>query len=365
MIPGASWSVAEATRGQSPSDLIAGDFAGDVILLWIRSETTNIVTSRKGLKIQKWSASATPLWSGTGGPGTPIDIYTSNQTPNRQIGSGYFPAALPDGSGGAVVSWYDTGATLNAWVQHVSGTGVQRFAQDGLAVSTTPAATERRLSSAAIYLASTDEYVVAFERSNPAQSLFGLGAQRISGTGSLQWGGSGEGIEILPLATGNHKSFVNAQAAPGGTAIVAWLEYQGANGPMIVQATRLDGSGAAMWSPALLDVASTSSTKGRLTSTVVTGSDMLVLAWQDGAAGSADIKAQNLFPTGDLGEVACPGDVNGDGAVNLSDLSLLLAAFGTSSGDAGYNAGADFNDSGTIDLSDLSVLLANFGTTCP
>jgi len=61
----------------------------------------------------------------------------------------------------------------------------------------------------------------------------------------------------------------------------------------------------------------------------------------------------------------CCGDVNSDGSVGLTDLSLLLAAFGTSSGDPAYQVGADFNGSGSVDLSDLSVLLANFGTTCP
>jgi len=58
----------------------------------------------------------------------------------------------------------------------------------------------------------------------------------------------------------------------------------------------------------------------------------------------------------------CPGDVNGDGSVGLSDLSILLANFGTSSG-AGPEDG-DIDGDGDVDLSDLSVLLANFGTIC-
>lgn len=55
------------------------------------------------------------------------------------------------------------------------------------------------------------------------------------------------------------------------------------------------------------------------------------------------------------------GDVDGDGDVDISDLALLLSAFGLCSGDAGFNAAADFDASGCIELSDLAVLLANFG----
>lgn len=61
----------------------------------------------------------------------------------------------------------------------------------------------------------------------------------------------------------------------------------------------------------------------------------------------------------------CAGDVNGDDIVDLNDLTLLLATFGLSSGDPGYNAGADFDGNGAIDLSDLTALLARFGTICP
>ncbi|MFO0840543.1 MAG: hypothetical protein U1D55_18705 [Phycisphaerae bacterium] len=54
------------------------------------------------------------------------------------------------------------------------------------------------------------------------------------------------------------------------------------------------------------------------------------------------------------------GDINGDGAVDESDLGILLAAFGTCSGDPGYVPGADFDHSGCVNESDLGVLLAGW-----
>lgn len=58
----------------------------------------------------------------------------------------------------------------------------------------------------------------------------------------------------------------------------------------------------------------------------------------------------------------CPGDVNGDNVVDLTDLATLLGNYGTGSGGT-YSQG-DLNGDGAIDLSDLSLLLSAFGTTC-
>ncbi|MFN0134736.1 MAG: FG-GAP repeat domain-containing protein [Phycisphaerae bacterium] len=59
----------------------------------------------------------------------------------------------------------------------------------------------------------------------------------------------------------------------------------------------------------------------------------------------------------------CPGDVDGDGDIDLSDLSTLLANFGAASGQT--RAQGDLDGDGDVDLSDLAQLLANFGGSCP
>jgi len=60
--------------------------------------------------------------------------------------------------------------------------------------------------------------------------------------------------------------------------------------------------------------------------------------------------------------VICPGDLDGDGGVTLSDLSQLLANYGRTSG-VTY-ADGDLDRDGDIDLSDLSALLAAYGVDC-
>jgi hypothetical protein len=60
---------------------------------------------------------------------------------------------------------------------------------------------------------------------------------------------------------------------------------------------------------------------------------------------------------------ANPGDLDGNGSVDLADLAILLANYGATSG-VGYRDG-DLDEDGDIDLSDLSALLAVYGDTCP
>lgn len=64
------------------------------------------------------------------------------------------------------------------------------------------------------------------------------------------------------------------------------------------------------------------------------------------------------------GGCACPGDVNSDCQVTLTDLAALLSAFGCCQADACYVEEADINLDGCIDLADLAVLLSTFGTSC-
>jgi hypothetical protein len=52
---------------------------------------------------------------------------------------------------------------------------------------------------------------------------------------------------------------------------------------------------------------------------------------------------------------AKPGDLNGDGQVNITDLSILLTNYNSS------NAAADINNDGSVNILDLSILLSNYG----
>ena len=58
---------------------------------------------------------------------------------------------------------------------------------------------------------------------------------------------------------------------------------------------------------------------------------------------------------------ACDADFNNDGAVGGADFAQLRQAFGTSQGDAGFDAALDCNDDGSIDDADVEWFRGRFG----
>jgi len=59
------------------------------------------------------------------------------------------------------------------------------------------------------------------------------------------------------------------------------------------------------------------------------------------------------------------GDVNGDGTVNLADVTAFARAYETKPGDSNYNAAADFNLNGIVNLYDAKALMENMTPLTP
>ncbi len=78
---------------------------------------------------------------------------------------------------------------------------------------------------------------------------------------------------------------------------------------------------------------------------------------------SAEFGSEAGEETVDLDSVvlrtACPADLNGDGAVDASDLAIVLGAWGSTAEPA-----ADLDGNGAVDASDLAVVLGAWGA-CP
>ncbi|MGB1123457.1 MAG: hypothetical protein ACPG08_08020, partial [Flavobacteriales bacterium] len=94
------------------------------------------------------------------------------------------------------------------------------------------------------------------------------------------------------------------------------------------------------------------------------------LAWLDAsilgtcAAGCTNPLACNYDPNatydnGSCEPCGCPGDINGDFAVSVMDVLLLLAEFGCA-----VDCSADIDEDNTVSVSDLLFLLSNYGLVC-
>jgi probable HAF family extracellular repeat protein len=64
---------------------------------------------------------------------------------------------------------------------------------------------------------------------------------------------------------------------------------------------------------------------------------------------------------------AMAADVNSDGRIDCNDVSIVKAAIGTRTGQAGFNPRADLNGDGLVDVRDLAIVMQKLtpGTTCP
>jgi hypothetical protein len=70
------------------------------------------------------------------------------------------------------------------------------------------------------------------------------------------------------------------------------------------------------------------------------------------------VRAQTIDPTLGGGAITpCPEDLNGDGAVDLADLGIILASYGV-------DDGGDIDGDGDTDLADIGLLLARYGEDC-
>jgi hypothetical protein len=84
--------------------------------------------------------------------------------------------------------------------------------------------------------------------------------------------------------------------------------------------------------------------------------------WKVTAVNAAGETSSNpvvsVFTTFGEDPVPCDGDATGDLTVDLADLNLVLANFGSATSEG------DVSGDGLVDLADLNLVLANFGSTC-
>ncbi len=263
----------------SVSDLHA---AGNDVVLSIVHQTGSF-TSPKQLRTQKFDSNGTALWGAS-----PVSVFDSG---SLQFGN--FPGFEPDGSGGAVFSWYGT-SPLQCWAQHIKSDGTEAYPHNGVAVSTN--AGQVRVNPWASYDADNGTTVVSWVEQNSLQSQFGLSSQKLGATGNRLWGA--QGAVQIPLGSAEISNVRNITSAD--TTFVYWMTAP-SFGQDVIRGRRLASDGSTDMGP--FDVASTPSDKLRVALTRDSAGQM-VLAWTDALVDEGDLLAQNVNCDGTLGAPA-------------------------------------------------------------
>lgn len=58
------------------------------------------------------------------------------------------------------------------------------------------------------------------------------------------------------------------------------------------------------------------------------------------------------------------GDINGDGTIDIRDITIVALAFGSKPGDPNWNSDADVHEDGVINIKDIVTVAINAGKTC-
>jgi len=182
---------------------------------------------------------------------------------------------------------------------------------------------------------------------------------------------AGDWYQVAELTDPNalvHDQIGFSVAIDGNTVIVGARQYHEPNGPSTGGAYVFTRDAAGLWSMAGLLLAADGDTDDWFGNAVAVSGNLAVIGaprdepfgpW----SGSAYVFAVGPDNDGDgvMDACVCTGDINGDWAVDQSDLGLLVSDYGGVPDDPA----ADLDGDGWIGQTDLGILLANYGRVCP
>jgi len=263
-------AVCTATNPQEQPAIVS-DGSGGAIITWydVRSG------SYYDIYAQRVSADGVVQWAADG-----VALCT-------ETGDDVLPTIVPDGSGGAIVTWYDfrSGSTCDIYAQRVSAAGVVQWTANGVALCT--ATNDQR--NPTIAPDGSGGAVATWEdlRSGNAD----IYAQRVSAAGAVQW--TANGVALCTATDDQYRPTIVSDGSGG--AIITWMD--GRNGTYDIYAQRVSAAGAAQWTSEGLALCT--ATSDQLTPTIASdGSGGAIVAWYDHRNGTYDIYAQRVSAAG-------------------------------------------------------------------
>ena len=282
--------------GAQRTPTIVSDGAGGAIVIW--SDERPVTTA--DLYAQRISADGTVQWAADG---VPLCRSTGTMSPR----------AVPDGAGGAIVTWEDYrnhSENVDIYARRISGDGVAQWTDNG--VSLCSATGPQRFPT---IVPDDAGGAIAIWNDQRSGDLWHMYAQRISGAGTPQWQTDGVVLSAGGEATGD----ILIPDGAGG-AIAAWTSIGDLGAHIYAQ--RVSADGAVQWEVGGAPVC-TAIPGGQGVPVIASdGAHGAIIAWHDyrNGTGNLDIFAQNINADGTLGDLATPAllslasaDVTADG----------------------------------------------------
>ncbi len=238
------------------------DGTGGVIVIW---------EADYGLYANRISPLGYKLWNSDG------VLITNLNVSNPQI--------ICDGSGGAFISWVDNRYyNSDIYLQRIDNNGNILWQGDGIAVCTNEYEQDLPVmcsdNSGGVYIAWQDS----------RNANLDIYAQRVNSTGAVQWTADG-----IPVYSDTYDQVSPQIASDGsGNAIIVWTDSRNFLSTLDIYAQKIDLAGSSLWAADGESVCSASDYQSNA-KIVNSGTDEVIVAWEDERGSDKDIYAQRII----------------------------------------------------------------------
>jgi hypothetical protein len=252
---------------------IQSDGSGGAVIAW---EDTRVGDGTRDIYAQRVDASGNLLWS-TGGVAVCTAVWNQEH-----------PALVSDGSGGAIIVWMDYRvgmgyAGLDIYAQRVNREGTPQWNANGAAICV--AGNEQAFPAIA-----SDGYggaIISWQDTRIASDT-DIYAQLVTSKGETEWGANG--ISMCSSAGAQFSPRILSDGAGG--AFLAWNDLRGGS-ELDIYAQRVDGSGTVQWSFEGIAVSAAPGDQGG-TLLMSDGAGGVFVAWMDSRGAALDVYAQRV-----------------------------------------------------------------------
>jgi len=228
---------------------------------------------------------------------------------NGQMAFFQVPEVEPDGNNGALIAWYDgrAGGNLSSsFVQRISSTGTLYFPANG-AEGSLAAQRNKFYPQVAFNLATQETYMFWME-TEPNQTQNGIYGQKFSSSGNRLWGSSG--MVFIPLSAPNTKSISDLSSHMGNNLIyVFYLDSEGSGLNTKTLGFACDTTGGFIWPGNIVTLSNPTQEKLQM-ETAMDVYKNCKLAWGDKRLDASGIYAQDINPSGQLGQPFIPVELS-------------------------------------------------------